>query len=83
VAEAGRGRLDDAATHWPDLVVLELMLPGMDGLEVCRRMRGVEVDGKEMSRVLGNLLVNAIRRTPPTAPSWWPPNARQTAWRCP
>jgi signal transduction histidine kinase len=24
----------------------------------------VEVDGKEMSRVLGNLLVNAIRRTP-------------------
>ncbi|MFD8810849.1 sensor histidine kinase [Streptomyces sp. NPDC059627] len=25
----------------------------------------VEVDGKEMSRVLGNLLVNAIRRTPP------------------
>ncbi|CAK7283474.1 sensor histidine kinase [Streptomyces sp. RM1] len=25
----------------------------------------VEVDGREMSRVLGNLLVNAIRRTPP------------------
>ncbi|MEU0098519.1 HAMP domain-containing sensor histidine kinase [Streptomyces sp. NPDC006267] len=25
----------------------------------------VEVDGKEMSRVLGNLLINAIRRTPP------------------
>ncbi|MES4892354.1 HAMP domain-containing sensor histidine kinase [Streptomyces sp. NPDC096012] len=25
----------------------------------------VQVDGKEMSRVLGNLLVNAIRRTPP------------------
>ncbi|MEU1778766.1 HAMP domain-containing sensor histidine kinase [Streptomyces abikoensis] len=25
----------------------------------------VEVDGKEMTRVLGNLLVNAIRRTPP------------------
>lgn len=24
----------------------------------------VEVDGKEMSRVLGNLLINAIRRTP-------------------
>lgn len=25
----------------------------------------VEVDGKEMTRVLGNLLVNAVRRTPP------------------
>jgi signal transduction histidine kinase len=24
----------------------------------------VDVDGKEMSRVLGNLLINAIRRTP-------------------
>ncbi len=25
----------------------------------------VEVDGEEMSRVLGHLLINAIRRTPP------------------
>ena len=25
--------------NWPDLVVLDWMLPGLDGLEVCRRLR--------------------------------------------
>ena len=26
-------------TEFPDLILLDLMLPGMDGLEICRRMR--------------------------------------------
>ncbi|WP_416984666.1 sensor histidine kinase [Streptomyces sp. T028] len=34
------------------------------GVDVNAAAVPVEVDGKEMSRVLGNLLVNAIRRTP-------------------
>ncbi|WTX01117.1 response regulator transcription factor (plasmid) [Streptomycetaceae bacterium NBC_01309] len=45
----------------PDLVVLELMLPGMDGLEVCRRLRRLgpvpvvmlTALGEEGDRVLG------------------------------
>jgi two-component system, OmpR family, response regulator ResD len=35
----GTAALEQAAAHWPDLVVLDLMLPGVDGLEVCRRLR--------------------------------------------
>jgi len=29
----------------PDLVILDLMLPGIDGLEVCRRLRGNPATG--------------------------------------
>ncbi|MFD0375461.1 response regulator transcription factor [Streptomyces sp. NPDC127112] len=38
-AADGPAALDSAARHEPDLVVLDLMLPGIDGLEVCRRLR--------------------------------------------
>ena len=38
-AADGRTALDLARQHTPDLVVLDLMLPGLDGLEVCRRLR--------------------------------------------
>src|SRR2546429_9090167 len=35
----GEGALAIARTKSPDLVILDLMLPGIDGLEVCRRLR--------------------------------------------
>jgi len=38
-AADGFTALDLARQHMPDLVVLDLMLPGLDGLEVCRRLR--------------------------------------------
>ncbi|WP_353942416.1 response regulator transcription factor [Streptomyces sp. HUAS MG91] len=60
-AADGRGALAGAAAHWPDLVVLDLMLPGMDGLEVCRRLREtgpvpvvmLTARGDEDDRILG------------------------------
>ncbi len=35
----GEDALDIASREYPDLVILDLMLPGMDGLEVCREFK--------------------------------------------
>lgn len=39
VAHSGRAGLDIARERSPDVVVLDIMMPGMDGLEVCRRLK--------------------------------------------
>ncbi len=38
----GEDGLELARSHHPDLVILDWMLPGMDGLEVCHRLRAFE-----------------------------------------
>ena len=37
----GTGALEAALDELPDLVILDLMLPGIDGMDVCRRLREV------------------------------------------
>lgn len=57
----GRIALDRALAEPPDLVVLDLMLPGLDGLEVCRRLRALApvpiviltARGQESDRIVG------------------------------
>jgi DNA-binding response OmpR family regulator len=39
VARTGFEALDQARSVRPDLVVLDIMLPGIDGIEVCKRLR--------------------------------------------
>lgn len=53
--------LDAVEEFQPDLIVLDIMLPGMSGLEVCRRLRThsaipvimLTARGEEIDRVLG------------------------------
>ena len=39
IAEDGQTGLEIARDQPPDLVLLDVMLPGLDGIEVCRRLR--------------------------------------------
>jgi two-component system alkaline phosphatase synthesis response regulator PhoP len=63
-AETGEQALQQTAADRPALMVLDLMLPGVDGLEVCRRLRTAEATralpvimltakAAEVDRVLG------------------------------
>lgn len=38
-AKSGEQALEVAARHHPDLILLDIMMPGMDGYETCRRMK--------------------------------------------
>jgi two-component system response regulator ResD len=59
VAADGFDALDAVAQRPPDLIVLDLMLPGLDGLEVMRRVRDrsavilLTAKGAEADRVIG------------------------------
>ena len=37
--DSGEAALDQVATTGPDVVLLDVMLPGIDGIETCRRLR--------------------------------------------
>ncbi len=60
VAADGPAALEAVAERRPDLIVLDLMLPGLDGLEVMRRVRHrttaiilLTAKGEEADRVIG------------------------------
>lgn len=61
IAADGPSALAQARAGQPDLIVLDLMLPGMDGFEVCRELRKTSAvpiimltaQGEEIDRVVG------------------------------
>jgi two-component system, OmpR family, response regulator len=61
IAASGDEGLREALRSTPDVVVLDLMLPGIDGMEVCKRLRAqadtpiimLTAHGAEADKVLG------------------------------
>lgn len=57
----GHEGLSKVKSHLPDLVILDIMLPGMDGFEVCRRLRSVSdvpvimltARGEDIDKIVG------------------------------
>ncbi len=60
-ATTGEEGLELARVHHPDLILLDIMLPGMDGFDVCRRLRATSgtpilmltARSQELDRVMG------------------------------
>ena len=58
----GKVGLEKALTEKPDLILLDIMLPGMNGLEICKELRRKNMDipilmltakGEEIDKVIG------------------------------
>ena len=61
-ARSGQEGLDKIASECPDLVLLDIKMPGMDGLELLRRLR----DGGDVLPVI--VILSLIHISEPTRP---------------
>jgi adenylate cyclase len=57
-ASSGEKALEIVAAQPPDLILLDVMMPGLNGLEVCARLKGCEE-----TRLIPIVMVTALRKT--------------------
>ena len=77
----GEEALRRALADPPDLLVLDLMLPGIDGLEVCRQLRELAGPGDHADRAgRGDRTGSSAWRPAPTTTS--PSRSARASWPC-
>ena len=52
MAVNGRAALDAARANWPDVALLDLEMPVMDGYEAARQLRAMEREGRKPLRII-------------------------------
>ena len=80
VAYNGEEALEKVRTEKPDLIILDIMLPKMDGYEICKALKSAEeykhipviifsARGLELDAIMGEEVGAAIFITKPSEPS--------------
>ena len=64
-ANSGREALEIAAAERPDVMLLDVVMPGMDGFEVCRRLKA-----DERLRMIQVIMVTAQDRDADVSRDW-------------
>lgn len=61
LADNGQRGIESAVRHQPDIILLDVMMPGMDGYEVCRRLKSMP-QTRHIPIVMVTALVNVEDR---------------------
>jgi two-component system alkaline phosphatase synthesis response regulator PhoP len=94
VAADGRAGYQAALNSQPDLLILDVMLPGLDGFEICRRLRAEGITlpivmltarDEDIDQILGLELGADVYLTKPFNPrelvAWVKATLRRTDWK--